>query len=1233
DNTIAQHASVIDMVDLRTTPEDFWDDGGNATEPVWMPHCHVVGMLPFTPLDNVSLASLSTYEEAAAMALALEHLNTGNSSIVEDLVYLPDTCQGMAFTLEFLDTHYTPGPAIDDVFEFSARSGKPGEGLRPCAFVGASRSAVTLPTSLLTGHRGYVQVSATSTSFQLDEIDQYPLFGRTVPSDLYNVLPMLEYFQDNLKVTHLAVLTLNEAFGQSFGQSIQLATSLMASQGRLIGEDGQPIAGSQSSNNILRIHRINVDSTSPAGIRRALHNLKDSKYRYVLAAILTKELQENLLLQAVDMDLAGNGEHQWFFPDSFELIDNEIFDDADEKQAKLIRAYQGVGVFVPSARSSIGNSRYEEFQAQMSQIKNPTDISYLNNILPHYEAATKAAVGEDNGEEEADDRPVEGEQVNDDDPQVATARGKFDTVNSGDGEDSIRNPLTGGIGGGVSGGGKPPQSRPSLGGFGDRFKETFLRNFPYLHEDHFLNPVQHDSAAFMYDATILMGLSACQAIAQKNYGEPFSGSEQYEYLKKTSFFGVTGEVLMDVETCSRSFNSTTYELVNLLAEKLHFENGTVRTNFKIVTTDVFHSHAGVWESHEGFVFNDGTTTIPSSLPPPDGDRNYISTGVRAISWIFAFISIFLAIGFATWTYRNRESRVVRASQPFFLYLICSGVILVACATIPSSFDSQFAPIRACSRACIASIWLLFLGASLVFSSLFTKAYRINLIMNNAQKFRRVTITIAQTIRPMAALLLANVIILTLMTALNPPQYRINTIETSNDAFGRPRESYGACAYQEQGWFFLALAILNGGILVLSVLQSWHARGLATEFSESKYVFLALASTTVVIFIGAPVLVLARDTPNATLFLGSSINFVCKYQRFALLLLSLGEKVTSSLVGIVFLPVCMNVLLLMFVPKIMFRQEKKAAGQRVKISGLRQSIFGRNKEGKANTPLTEDHDDLSTLLRISGVDGTSEETDGTGERILTTKSARQLAMLVARLQRKLVTKEEELQLLKKQIADDPAEAPREPSLPIDTVHEVSSEDNEARDEPQDADKIQRLLTHMQGELTCPDRTRNDCASPSLISPCDVPHHSPVVDNLADNHQIHHETSPKSFDEENPAPLPVLDLHPESNPHLNKRVSDISQLTNPEEPSLRPEALSTFHVPSGLALSASDATTSATDSLLLHKSSEELRLTSKGSAIRKESRHDDTGSSSQFSSASADDLQAEESPPAIFTSKTF
>ncbi|KAL3905418.1 MAG: hypothetical protein SGILL_009686, partial [Bacillariaceae sp.] len=468
--------------------------------------------------------------------------------------------------------------------------------------------------------------------FQLDEKDQYPLFGRTVPSDVYNVMPILEYFQDTLQITHLAVLTMNEAFGQSFGQAVQLATSLLASQaveealqqGNVDG-DGVPLPSTQ----IIRIHRINMDA-SPAGVSRALRELKQTKYRYVLAAVLTRELNRELLLQAVDMNLAGNGEHQWFYPHSFDLEDttdifvtagtNSTKDGEEEEEeesmdSKLIRAYQGIGVFVPSAEKSDDNiaqpnDRYKRFQEQMSQIQNAVDIAYLNSILP------QSATFEDIEETDDETGDIETEDT-DSDPEVGaeneTERNEKDdkgddedkpvvTGRSGVGSSSAgvdRNPLAG-----ERPGPKNP-SNPTLGGFGDRFTETFLKSFPYLHDEDFLNPVQHDNAAFMYDATILMGLSACQAIAQKQYGQAFTGHEQYDFLRQTSFEGVTGKVTIDPATGSRTFDSTTYDLINFVAEEFQDENGTLVTRFDAVVTDVYQDM--IWKPLEEFIVNDGTS--------------------------------------------------------------------------------------------------------------------------------------------------------------------------------------------------------------------------------------------------------------------------------------------------------------------------------------------------------------------------------------------------------------------------------------------------------------------------------------------------------------------------------------------------------------------------------------------------------------------------------------------------
>lgn len=48
-------------------------------------------------------------------------------------------------------------------------------------------------------------------------------------------------------------------------------------------------------------------------------------------------------------------------------------------------------------------------------------------------------------------------------------------------------------------------------------------------------------------------------------------------------------------------------------------------------------------------------------------------------------------------------------------------------------------------------------------ALFTKTWRINKIMHNAQQFRRVKVTIKDTVMPMIALLICDIAILTAMT--------------------------------------------------------------------------------------------------------------------------------------------------------------------------------------------------------------------------------------------------------------------------------------------------------------------------------------------------------------------------------------------------------------------------------------------------------------------------------------
>jgi hypothetical protein len=120
--------------------------------------------------------------------------------------------------------------------------------------------------------------------------------------------------------------------------------------------------------------------------------------------------------------------------------------------------------------------------------------------------------------------------------------------------------------------------------------------------------------------------------------------------------------------------------------------------------------------------------------------------------IFFIIAVLLAFGFMGWTWKNRDKRVVKASQPFFLHLICFGCIVLATSIVAHQFDPAISSIHGCSIGCTSTIWLVALGFAIIFSSLFAKTRRINVIMNGAAHFKRVKLTVRDTMKPVAVLL-------------------------------------------------------------------------------------------------------------------------------------------------------------------------------------------------------------------------------------------------------------------------------------------------------------------------------------------------------------------------------------------------------------------------------------------------------------------------------------------------
>ena len=73
--------------------------------------------------------------------------------------------------------------------------------------------------------------------------------------------------------------------------------------------------------------------------------------------------------------------------------------------------------------------------------------------------------------------------------------------------------------------------------------------------------------------------------------------------------------------------------------------------------------------------------------------------VRWVGYALGFVIIAMGLLFRGWVAINRKHRVVKISQPIFLYLICFGVVVLSCAIFPLGIDDSGSTERGRDAAC------------------------------------------------------------------------------------------------------------------------------------------------------------------------------------------------------------------------------------------------------------------------------------------------------------------------------------------------------------------------------------------------------------------------------------------------------------------------------------------------------------------------------------------------------
>ena len=135
-------------------------------------------------------------------------------------------------------------------------------------------------------------------------------------------------------------------------------------------------------------------------------------------------------------------------------------------------------------------------------------------------------------------------------------------------------------------------------------------------------------------------------------------------------------------------------------------------------------------------------------------------------------------------------------------------------------------------------------------------------------FKRIKVTAFDVMKPYFIMMAMNLIVLTCWTIVAPLTYqRFNSDGT--DEWNRVIETYGVCTSKsdtrDANSFFpyvIVLLIINISLLIIANVQSYRARTIQTEFSESKYITIIMASMLQVMIIGIPCICLLWNIPRA-----------------------------------------------------------------------------------------------------------------------------------------------------------------------------------------------------------------------------------------------------------------------------------------------------------------------------------------------------------------------------------
>lgn len=178
----------------------------------------------------------------------------------------------------------------------------------------------------------------------------------------------------------------------------------------------------------------------------------------------------------------------------------------------------------------------------------------------------------------------------------------------------------------------------------------------------------------------------------------------------------------------------------------------------------------------------GNCILPSSNP--------LTNGTRAFGMIVFALITCTCVTLGVWVAYNRSGKVVKAAQPFFLYMLLFGCVISSSLLLFASLDEADASPEVLTSLCHAQVWFYFMGFSLTFSAIFAKVNRLRAIFHQ-RSLQVIHVTVFQASKVVLIMLSFVFIILISWQIFDPLEWKRFPVRESK--YGDVLESRGSCS--------------------------------------------------------------------------------------------------------------------------------------------------------------------------------------------------------------------------------------------------------------------------------------------------------------------------------------------------------------------------------------------------------------------------------------------------------